>query len=95
MSYTGYHLSSRYWSYPAIVSIDHFLEDFSSELTEENINEKLETLKSYRDRLNDEEIILNFGNCELAVKGIDEVVNTINGLEYALDQLIKISNNKK
>ncbi|MEK3936936.1 MULTISPECIES: hypothetical protein [Sporosarcina] len=95
MSFAGYHLGSAKWSYPAIVSIGHFLEDFSSELTIENLNENLETLKSYRDRLGDDKITLIFKNCELAVKGIDEVVNTIYGLEYALDQLQKISQKKK
>ncbi|EDT48292.1 hypothetical protein [Streptococcus infantarius] len=83
----GYHLSSMKWSYPDIYSIDYFLEDFKSELTASNVGNNLKLLGDYRDDLREDVVTLTFGNCELKVQGMDEVVATIRGLEYVLERL--------
>lgn len=82
----NYHLSTMEWSYNDITSIDYFLADFKNELTKDNVTDNLKLLADYRDRLTQEELILVFGNCKLKVKGIDEVVATIRGLEYVYEK---------
>ncbi|MCG7335394.1 hypothetical protein MHZ95_08895 [Sporosarcina sp. ACRSM] len=83
----GHHLSSLEWSYPNIMSIDYFLEDFKSELTCNNVNHNLVLLKDYRNKLRQDVVILTFGNCKLEIQGIDEAVGTIRGLENVLNKI--------
>lgn len=83
----GHHLSSMEWSYPNIMSIDYFLEDFKNELTCNNVNHNLEFLKDYRDKLKQDAVILTFGKCKLVIQGIDEAVGTIRGLENELNKI--------
>ncbi|MCR6098305.1 hypothetical protein HXA31_17110 [Salipaludibacillus agaradhaerens] len=80
-------LSRAEWSYPDIYSIDYFLEDFKHELTYDNVNDNLELLKDYRNKLKSDTITLTFGNCKLEVQGIDEATATIRGLEYVLNEM--------
>lgn len=81
----GYHLSSMHWSYPEIISIDYFLEDFKSELTKNNVEDALEFLEEYREQLREDAVTLVFGNCTLEIQGIDEADNTIRGLIFILE----------
>ncbi|RIJ63339.1 hypothetical protein CW357_07090 [Rummeliibacillus sp. TYF005] len=83
----GYHLSFMKWSYPDIYSFDCFLKDFKSELNISNIEDNLEFLGDYRDKLREHAVTLNFGNCKLKVQGIDEAVAQFEGLEYVLERL--------
>lgn len=80
----GYHLSSMEWSYPNIISIDYFLEDFKSDLTRSNVEDNLKFLEDYREELREDAVTLDFGNCKLEIQGIDEADKTIRGLEYVL-----------
>ncbi|EAE0271721.1 hypothetical protein H0J01_001024 [Listeria monocytogenes] len=80
-------LSRAEWSYPDILSIDFFLEDFKHELTYDNVNDNLEFLKDYRNKSKSDTVTLTFGNCKLEVQGIDEATATIRGLEYALNEM--------
>ncbi|MGJ5638414.1 hypothetical protein ACSBQ0_17280 [Bacillus altitudinis] len=81
----GYHLSSMHWSYPNIISIDNFLEDFKNELTKNSVEDTLEFLEDYREKLREDTVTLVFGKCRLEIQGIDEADNTIRGLIFVLE----------
>lgn len=80
-----HHLSSMEWSYPNIISIDYFFEDFKNELTKNNVEDTLEFLEDYREKLREDAVTLVFGNCTLEIKGIDEADKTIRGLIFVLE----------
>ncbi|PAQ15110.1 hypothetical protein CD798_07580 [Bacillaceae bacterium SAOS 7] len=82
---TGYHLSSMHWSYPDIISIDYFLEDFKNELTKNNVEDAIEFLEEYRRNLREDAVTLFFGKSSLEIQGIDEADITIRGLIFALE----------
>jgi len=81
----GYHLSSKHWSYPNILSIDYFLEDFKNGLTKSNVKKTIGFLEEYRRNLGSEVVTLDLGKCSLEIQVIDEADKTIRGLKFALE----------
>lgn len=81
----GYHLSQRHWSYPNILNIAYFLEDFKSELSKNSVEDTLEFLEEYREQLREDAVTLLFGKCTLEIQGIDEADKTIRGLIFVLE----------
>jgi len=86
---TAYHRQKPHWSYPDMVNINVFFDDWADQLTQTNLAHALRECLAYRhpacDRRNP--ILLQFGGMSLEVLGIDEVCTVLTGIEHQQDIL--------
>lgn len=87
MRYSVYHPSSMDWLNVKASKITDFLSDYKYALSKELVQSSISRLKGYRDNSSKNPVIVTLGECRIEFKGINEAIETIRGLEYALENL--------
>ncbi|EEV60292.1 MULTISPECIES: hypothetical protein [Enterococcus] len=87
MRYSVYHPSSMDWLDVKTSSITDFLSEYKVSLHKELVQSSISRLKSYTDNSSKNPVILTLGQCRIEFKGIHEAIETIRGLQYALENL--------